>query len=211
MAENILINGAVYTDVESIRLKNTYGKDVSYGITPHIGEDHNWYIGDNDTGIRAEGRDGTSYMSPPIFANNISECTDTSKLYVLPDGYIYGYITVSEITKAYTNLAKNITVGRFNSSGNVDSTTTVARACTDWIPLDKGTVRVKGFGALTDYNTCVYTKINTSPYSGGKANAQLNLFSYSYDSTSGIVSIDQVKSELTYMTGAVVSVVDPFL
>ena len=147
----------------------------------------------------SKGKDGTSYMSPPIFANNISECTDTSKLYVLPDGYIYGYITVSEITKAYTNLAKNITVGRFNSSGNVDATTTVARTCTDWIPLDKGTVRVKGFGALTDYNTCVYTKINTSPYSGSKANAQLNLFSYSYDSTSGIVSINQVKSELTYI------------
>lgn len=146
-----------------------------------------------------DGKDGSSYMSPPLFANNISECTDTSKLYVLPDGYIYGYITVSEITKAYTNLAQNITVGRFNSSGNVDATTTVARACTDWIPLDKGTVRVKGFGALTDYNTCVYTKINVSPYSGGKANAQPNLISYSYDSTSGIVSIDQVKSELTYI------------
>jgi len=27
----------------------------------------------------------------PSFANNISECTDTSKLYVLPDGYIYNY------------------------------------------------------------------------------------------------------------------------
>ncbi len=28
----------------------------------------------------------------PEFANNISECTDTSKLYVLPDGYIYAYM-----------------------------------------------------------------------------------------------------------------------
>ena len=27
----------------------------------------------------------------PAFANSISECTDTSKLYVLPDGYIYAY------------------------------------------------------------------------------------------------------------------------
>jgi len=27
----------------------------------------------------------------PEFANDISECTDTSKLYVLPDGYIYAY------------------------------------------------------------------------------------------------------------------------
>lgn len=29
----------------------------------------------------------------PEFANSIEECTDTSKLYVLPDGYIYAYMT----------------------------------------------------------------------------------------------------------------------
>lgn len=28
----------------------------------------------------------------PLFANSIAECTDTTKLYVLPDGYIYAYI-----------------------------------------------------------------------------------------------------------------------
>lgn len=37
----------------------------------------------------------------PEFANSIEECTDTSKLYVLPDGYIYGYI-MQEIIP-YTN------------------------------------------------------------------------------------------------------------
>lgn len=31
----------------------------------------------------------------PEFANDISECTDTSKLYVLPNGYIYSYSKVS--------------------------------------------------------------------------------------------------------------------
>lgn len=29
----------------------------------------------------------------PEFANSIEECTDTSKLYVLPDGYLYAYMT----------------------------------------------------------------------------------------------------------------------
>ena len=29
----------------------------------------------------------------PEFANSIGECTDTTKLYVLPDGYIYAYMT----------------------------------------------------------------------------------------------------------------------
>lgn len=28
----------------------------------------------------------------PLFANSIEECTDTSKLYVLPDGYLYAYM-----------------------------------------------------------------------------------------------------------------------
>ena len=46
----------------------------------------------------------------PEFANDISECTDPSKLYVLPDGYIYAYmytetgvpeITVEEKTGGY--------------------------------------------------------------------------------------------------------------
>lgn len=39
----------------------------------------------------------------PEFANSIDECTDTSKLYVLPDGYLYAY-RLEETTKAnYTN------------------------------------------------------------------------------------------------------------
>ena len=38
-----------------------------------------------------------SLQQTPLFANSIEECTDTSKMYVLPDGYIYGYIkTTSE-------------------------------------------------------------------------------------------------------------------
>lgn len=33
----------------------------------------------------------------PEFANSIEECTDTTKLYVLPDGYIYAYMTVENV------------------------------------------------------------------------------------------------------------------
>ena len=146
-----------------------------------------------------DGKDGSSYMSPPIFANSISECTDTSKLYVLPDGYIYGYITVSETVKAYTDLAHNFQTGRLNSSGNVDASATTARTCMDWIPFDKGTVRIKGFGALTDYNTCVYKAINGTPYSSSKVNTQTESLTYSYDSTTGVVTINRVNTTLTYI------------
>ena len=188
MAENILINGAVYTDVESIRLKNTSGNNVSYGITPHIGEDHNWYIGDHDTGIRAEGRDGTSYMSPPIFANSISECTDTSKLYVLHDGDIYAYMTASESVKAYTNLAKTLTNGkRYNSSGNlVDAD---ACACEDYIPFGSGAVvRVRGLGNLTAQNAMVYGTAKNL-YATSKVGSDTTYSTHSYDTTTDTITL----------------------
>ncbi len=35
------------------------GKDGQDGVTPHIGENGNWWIGDQDTGIPATGADGT--------------------------------------------------------------------------------------------------------------------------------------------------------
>lgn len=40
----------------------------------------------------------------PEFANDISECTDTTKLYVLPDGYIYGYVYSEVAVGGYTNV-----------------------------------------------------------------------------------------------------------
>ena len=38
----------------------TNGKDGDDGITPHIGENGHWYIGDTDTGVTAQGKDGES-------------------------------------------------------------------------------------------------------------------------------------------------------
>lgn len=34
------------------------GKPGTDGITPHIGENGNWYIGETDTGVKAQGKDG---------------------------------------------------------------------------------------------------------------------------------------------------------
>ena len=34
------------------------GTDSKDGITPHIGANGNWFLGDTDTGIKAEGKDG---------------------------------------------------------------------------------------------------------------------------------------------------------
>lgn len=39
----------------------------------------------------------------PLFANSTDECTDVSKMYVLPDGYIYYYSDGSETMLVHTN------------------------------------------------------------------------------------------------------------
>lgn len=49
----------------------------------------------------------------PLFANSVEECTDTSKVYVLPDGYIYAYRKSSG--PAYTNRLSSAT----DAEGNV--------------------------------------------------------------------------------------------
>ena len=38
------------------------------GLTPHIGTNGNWFIGDTDTGVKAQGTDGTSGVTPHIDA-----------------------------------------------------------------------------------------------------------------------------------------------
>ncbi len=42
------------------------GKD---GLTPYIGENRNWWIGDDDTGVCAEGKDGKDGATPVIGDN----------------------------------------------------------------------------------------------------------------------------------------------
>ncbi len=40
--------------------KGDTGEAGADGLTPHIGENGNWWIGDTDTGVKAEGKDGTN-------------------------------------------------------------------------------------------------------------------------------------------------------
>ena len=42
-------------DVEKLKEEGTGGGSGTPGITPHIGENGNWFIGETDTGVRAEG------------------------------------------------------------------------------------------------------------------------------------------------------------
>ena len=56
------------------------------GVTPHIGGNGNWFIGDTDTGVAA------AAQATPLFAQSVDELNvsgDKTKIYMLPDGYLY--------------------------------------------------------------------------------------------------------------------------
>lgn len=126
----------------------------------------------------------------PEFANSIEECTDTSKLYVLPDGYIYAYTTFTtaggeeEETEQITG---EFLEGNRLSTSSGDLRTDVPTAITT--PLidiscygDNFTIHLEGTGAssvqwastttdVTGNSICLYKdgKFATGGYTGRTA------------------------------------------
>lgn len=62
--------------------------------------------------LKAEG-----VQQVPLFANSIEECTDTTKLYVLPDGFIYAY-TKAETT-AVAGWSENLVPTSIDTDGSI--------------------------------------------------------------------------------------------
>lgn len=100
---------------------------------------------------------------------------------------------------AYTNLAKTFTSGRFNSSGAIVAQAG-ATTCEDYIQAKKGdVVRIKGFGALTNYRTVMYTPAK-GVLNVGIANALgTGYATYAYDSSTGIVTLTMVHAQSWYV------------
>ena len=93
-----------FTDGSTLTIKNgskgsqgeagasgTNGKD---GYTPVKGTDY--WTNEDKAELKAMIQSDLSQLEPN-FANSIEECTDTSKVYVLPDGYIYGFMAVESV------------------------------------------------------------------------------------------------------------------
>lgn len=75
----------------------------------------------------------------PEFANSIEECTDTNSLYVLPDGYIYAYMTAT----VYPEIVIEEKSGGFwqtDSNNNIiwASSNSYCAKCTNLIPVTSG-------------------------------------------------------------------------
>ena len=109
----------------------------------------------------------------PEFANDISECEDESKLYVLPDGYIYANIkTATEgVSKPnFTNVMDDpnayIKEGyRYSSSSAAFKSQ--ASDCAIVIPITKGqhVIRVRGAGDNATYKDSFYFGDNNQTFS----------------------------------------------
>lgn len=111
----------------------------------------------------------------PEYANSVEECTDTTKVYILPDGFIYGYMPFETVGGVgYTNLVPTSTDtdgsiynstgykdnARLSSSGGVSSAAQTGSVTTGFIPYKYGDViRMKGaewLGATAKYNGHYY-------------------------------------------------------
>lgn len=102
------------------------GRDGKDGDTPTIGVNGNWFLGSTDTGLPSRGTQGVpgekgdrgekgekgekgdrgskgdkgepgTTQLIPLYADTVADCTDTSKVYVLPDGFIYANMTKTSV------------------------------------------------------------------------------------------------------------------
>ena len=98
------------------------------------------------------------------------------------------------------DFAENFTVGRFKSDGTIDATTTDATVCTDYIgPLNvNDEIMIKGFGAMSDYNSVWYNGSKTVYSSSRPSTSNGVIVTYSYDSTSGVVTLKKVSENQGY-------------
>ena len=85
----------------------------------------------------------------PEFANDISECTDTTKLYVLPDGYIYAYMNKENVSLAANKFVPSTATLNSRMSGSSGSVSAIDASkgsfVTDYIA-------VSGLEKVTPYN-----------------------------------------------------------
>ena len=116
MAQAAVINGVTYPSVEAVALAGDDGNTTVYY------PDAVRYAPQTLTEAqKAQARENVGAISlselseelakrgqlKPEFANSVDECTDTAKLYVLPDGYIYAYLkteVATEETPNFTNV-----------------------------------------------------------------------------------------------------------
>lgn len=148
----------------------------------------------------------------PAYANSIKECTDTSKMYVLPDGYIYAYTKDG----GYTNLVPTATDADgsvYNVNGYLDDsylnystyadTTQSGFTVTGFIPFTHtDVIRMSGVTWTSTNKSCIafYDK-NKKPLGNYIGNNYSNAAGASYTSEGIMVNCMANKSSVTTENG----------
>lgn len=160
----------------------------------------------------------------PLFATKVEDCTDTTKVYVLPDGNIYGYMmTEKEVDSLYTNLLPTATdsdrktiyggdydgdgandgylkgVRLSSSSGTTTSATNVS--ATGYISAKEGDiVRIKGANSAGSTALYVLAFDSSNAKIGGAVN-------YDTGATSATIDKNGYTSDGTIVTVPLSSVI----
>lgn len=149
--------------------KGDTGAAGADGYTPVKGTDY-WTDADKAEiagDISAEVADQLANKAQlePLFVNSIDECTDTTKLYVLPDGYIYAYMYKEGGEPLFTNLADPTSAEwktgyRINASGTVTTSSESGAFVSNPFSCNQYDVlRVKGVtGSTAGGGTSAYFK-----------------------------------------------------
>lgn len=106
-----LSDGTFYTFLAPQGQKGQNGADGTDGETPYIGDNGDWFIGDVDTGVKAEGKDGKDGESPtPLYAHFMK----------------IGYVYATFVTPRATAYAINDFETLYNDLGSVNNTDRIA-------------------------------------------------------------------------------------
>ena len=144
----------------------------------------------------------------PEFANSIEECTDVSKMYVLPDGYIYTYMQYEEIVEGGTvaNFTNLLTDSRTVIKNNVRYSQSSAAFKTQSgcdsviVPIPTSgsvTIRMRGIGKYsgypnvyggTDFNGVTFATTFISVDSGWKTDGNGDAY-FTFTNTAGCTCI----------------------
>ena len=137
-----------------------------------------------------------------IFVNSIEECADTTKLYVLPDGYIYAYMMKETQGVSYTNLAnpqpenttdttKWVKDHRVSLSGIVAQSGKTVTNAVEGLKIGD-VVRIKGVD-LDDNDR--FDMIGTNPYASEVQNQRIK---YAESTTAGVATYENIDGVHTF-------------
>lgn len=140
------------------------------------------------TGAKGDKGDTGASVSP-LFADSTAECTDQSKLYVLPDGYVYVY-TEGGTQEVFTDVLAAVGYQenyRISSSGGFSAWDASASDITGYIPCATGDViRVENMVIPSTYTSGAYWN-RVAAYDANKTYLSQITLNTDFEGTAGLL------------------------